>query len=124
HIAEVIGFNDFTIDTPPHKTASFTGECHYTQDVNVASITRHTHRWGTDYSVWFSGGARDGEHIWTSHNFEEDTNHPFDAPLLMKAGEGFRFECNYDNPESHDLRFGPNATDEMCILFSIAWEAE
>ncbi|HVU00566.1 MAG TPA: hypothetical protein VHE30_02400 [Polyangiaceae bacterium] len=123
HIAQVIGFNNFTIDTPPGQQAKFTGECTFSQDMLVSSITRHTHRWGTDYSVWWQGGADDQQLIWTSHNFEEDTYHPFDAPRLMKKGEGFKFECDYDNTETHALTFGPNATDEMCILFSIGWEA-
>jgi len=124
HIAKVVGFSNFLIDTPPGESRSFVGECQYTQDVMVPSITRHTHRWGTDFTVWFSGGDKDGEHIWTSHDFQEDTLHEFEQPLLMKAGEGFRFECDYQNPEAAPLRFGPNATDEMCILFSLAWEAE
>ncbi len=123
-IAQIVGFNNVTIDTAPGEHGSFVGECRYKADVEVHSLTRHTHRWGTDYSVWFSGGARDGEHIWTSHDFQEDTFFPFDQPILMKAGEGFRFQCDYQNTETHALRFGPNATDEMCILFSIAWEAD
>jgi hypothetical protein len=123
-IARVVAFNNFLIDTPPGETRSFTGECHYNADVEVPNITRHTHRWGTDFEVWFSGGARDGESIWTSHDFQEETSFDFDEPLLMKAGEGFRFRCDFRNTETHSLRFGPNATDEMCILFSLAWEAE
>jgi hypothetical protein len=123
HIARVVGFYNFTIDTPPGEKSSFIGECRYKQDVMVPGLTRHTHRWGTDFSTWFAGGPHDGEHIWTSTNFQEDTNHPFDAPLLVKKGEGFRFQCDYQNTENQALRFGPNARDEMCILFSLAWDA-
>ena len=39
----------------------------------------------------------------------------------MKKGEGFRFQCEYDNTTDDVLTFGPKATDEMCILFGIAW---
>lgn len=123
HIASVFGFTNWTIDTPPGKTGSFTAECHFKNDVKIAGLTRHTHRWGTDYSVWYSGGARDGEHIWTSTNWEHDVDHPFSEPIVAKAGEGFRFQCNYNNTEQHALRFGTNASDEMCILFGLIWDA-
>jgi hypothetical protein len=122
-IASGFGFYNFTIDTPAGKTGSFTGECHFKQDVKVGGITRHTHRWGTDYSVWFSGGAHDGEHIWTSKDWEHDIDHGFADPVLVKAGEGFRFQCDYDNGENHALRFGTSAKDEMCILFGLIWDA-
>src|SRR5688572_24654645 len=42
----------------------------------------------------------------------------------MKAGEGFEFQCDYRNETDRALRFGTSATDEMCILFGLTWEAE
>lgn len=123
HIAKIFGFYNWTIDTPPHQTGSFTGECKFKQDIMVQGLTRHTHRWGTDFTAWYLGGANDGQEIFTSHSFEEDVDHAFPAPFVAKAGEGFRFRCNYNNTEDHDLRFGVNATDEMCILFGEGWEA-
>jgi hypothetical protein len=50
-------------------------------------------------------------------------DHPFAEPQLFKAGEGFRFQCDYNNTEDHALRFGTQARDEMCILFGLAWDA-
>jgi hypothetical protein len=41
----------------------------------------------------------------------------------MKQGEGFRFQCKYQNTEDRALRFGTSATDEMCILLGLAWNA-
>jgi hypothetical protein len=83
----------------------------------VHKLTRHTHQWGTDFPVEFAGGERDGELIYTSPSYE-DPDYLFDEPVLVQAGEGFRFTCNYDNTNgTHDLFFGENATDEMCILF-------
>jgi len=123
HEAKGFGFYNWTIDTPPGKTGAFKGECHFKNDVNVGGLTRHTHRWGTDYTVWYAGGAHDGEQIWKSSDWEHDVDHAFAPAVLMKAGEGFRFECDYRNDETHDLRFGTSATDEMCILFGLIWDA-
>jgi len=122
HLAGGIGFYNWTIDTPPGKQGAFTAECHFGSDVMTGGLTRHTHRWGTDYSVWYSGGPNDGEHLWTSHDWENDTSFPFDPPVAMNAGEGFKFECDYTNTEDYDLRFGTKASDEMCILFGLVWD--
>jgi hypothetical protein len=89
----------------------------------LSEVTRHTHRWGTDYSVWFVGGDRDGEQFWTSNDWQHDTQHDFEAPLLVRAGEGLRFRCSYHNDTPLALRYGTSATDEMCILFGTIWEA-
>ncbi|HVU05108.1 MAG TPA: hypothetical protein VHE30_25335 [Polyangiaceae bacterium] len=121
HLARGFGFYNWTIDTPAGQKGAFKAECKFQDDVMISGITRHTHRWGTDYSVWYSGGAHDGEHIWTSTDWQHDVDHPFAAPQVMKSGEGFQFECDYDNTESHDLRFGTQASDEMCILFGLIW---
>jgi hypothetical protein len=124
HIANAFGFYNWLIDTPPGEQSSFTGECRFTDDVMVAGLTRHTHRWGTDYSVSFAGGERDGEMFWTSTDFQHDVDYAFESPLLMQTGEGFRFQCNYNNTEAHQLRFGVNATDEMCVLFGLIWDTD
>jgi len=67
HLMRRSQFANYTIDTPSKTAGSFTGECRYKQDVMVGAITRHTHRWGTDFSIWYEGKARDGEKIWTSN---------------------------------------------------------
>jgi Copper type II ascorbate-dependent monooxygenase, C-terminal domain len=109
---------------PQGETASFNLECRMEQDVMVHKLTRHTHQWGTDFPVYFAGGERDGELIYTSPNYEEP-DHVFEQPVLVKAGEGFRFQCNYDNTDGdHDLTFGENATDEMCILFATIYSPD
>ena len=116
-IAESAGFFFLGINVEDGETASYTASCEFSQDVMVTKLTRHTHQWGTDFPVEYLGGAHDGDEIFSSPNYEEP-DFTFDEPILVKAGEGFRWTCNYDNDSGHDLSFGPNATDEMCILFS------
>jgi hypothetical protein len=121
HIAQIFNFSNMTIDTPPGGRASFMGECKVSEDIKLMALTRHTHRWGTGYEVWHAGGAKDGAQIFSSPDFEHDVNHLFETPIDVKTGEGFRFRCDFENTENHALRFGPNATDEMCILFGLWW---
>ena len=106
------------------ETASYDIECLMTADVMVHKLTRHTHKWGTDFPVSFAGGERDGELIYTSPSYE-NPDHIFDEPVLVKAGEGFRFTCNYDNTDGdHLLTFGEKTTNEMCILFATIYSPE
>lgn len=116
-IAGIFSFFFIGIDVKKGETADYTISCNLGTDVMVHKLTRHTHQWGTEFPVEFAGGERDGELIFTSPNYE-DPDHIFDEPVLVQAGEGFRFTCNYDNTDgTHDLSFGENTTDEMCILF-------
>ena len=115
-IAESAGFLFLGIDVDAGDQASYTMSCEFSEDVMVHKLTRHTHQWGTDFPVHYKGGPNDGDLIFTSPSYEEP-DHIFEEPVLMEAGTGFRFTCNYDNDSGHHLGFGENATDEMCILF-------
>jgi hypothetical protein len=41
--------------------------------------------------------------------------------MLLRAGEGFRYRCEFQNTEERTIRFGTKATDEMCNLFGGWW---
>ncbi len=105
------------ISIPPMSDASFTMQCTARQEIDVYALTRHTHRWGTRFDAWWVGGDRDGEHLFTSDNWEADVTFPFAPPLRVKPGEGFRFRCDFTNTEPTTLEWGDKARDEMCILY-------
>jgi hypothetical protein len=114
--ARTFGFYNQYIEIPPHSARSFTDSCAFKDDVLVWALARHTHRHGTDFEVSWSG-AREDESFWTSRDWESDVNFVFDEPVVVRAGTGFSWRCAFDNPTDETLIFGPEATDEMCILF-------
>lgn len=123
-VAHTAAFENLTIYTPPRGESSHLGECSVTRDILVSGLARQTNRWGTDFTVWFSGGERDGERIWTSTQWDRDTRYEFPrGPVALAPGEGFRFQCDYRNPRDEELRFGVNATDEVCVLRPTYWSA-
>jgi hypothetical protein len=122
-IARNFGFYNFGIDTPPGQKASFTSQCAFDREVTIYKLTRHTHQWGRDFTVWRAGGAHDGELVFTSDHYEK-TDFVLPEQLQLGPGEGFRFECSYHNTESYPLTFGVEATDEMCILFGVWWPTD
>lgn len=121
-IAANFGFYNFGIFTLPGQQSASAGKCTFSHDVVLWGLTRHTHQWGTGFHVWHEGGEKHGEHLWTSTDWEHDTDFPMpDGPTLFKAGTGFRFQCHFDNTTDHVLTFGVKATNEMCILFGTYW---
>jgi hypothetical protein len=115
--ARLFGFYNQYIEVPPQSTKSFVDECFFSDSIFLWSLARHTHRQGTDFKVWWAGGERDGEHVWTSTDWERDIDFGFDDPIVVPPGTGFRWECAFQNTTDQTLTFGPEATDEMCILF-------
>lgn len=123
HIVETGAFYNFTINIPTRERASFFGECRLDEEVDLYKLTRHTHKWGRRFAVWFAGGPRDGELAFDSDHYEK-TDHIFQEPVRVARGDGFRFECEYQNTESHPLVFGNTTDDEMCILFFTYWSPD
>jgi len=116
-----LAFSNMTIDTPPHSERTFTAVCTLKNAVMLSGVSRHTHQHGTDFSVWFEGGARHGQLFWSSSDWEHDTDFKFREPLQMQPGEGFKFACGFKNDGDAPLRFGIRASDEMCILGAAIW---
>jgi hypothetical protein len=122
-LARIAGFHNFTIYTPPGGRSSHLGECRVDQELFVGELVRRTQARGTDFTVWRTGGERDGELIWRSPD-PDDSRVELAEPLHLLPGEGFRFECDYQNTTDLELRYGVNATDEMCTLNAIYWGTE
>ena len=121
---QIFAMMNQTISVNPRSKASYTMECKATQRIVVYGLSRHTHRWGTEFVTWFEGGARHGQHVFTSQEWNGDNEFGFVPPTELAAGEGFRFRCDFDNPEAHPLAWGDKATDEMCILYGSFWLAD
>ena len=86
-----------------------TAECKFNQTAYVHKLTRHTHRWGQDFDVWFAGGEKDGEHIFKSEHYE-DVDHVFSEPILVEKGEMPRAlellrKANTLAPEMGDIQY-------------------
>lgn len=123
HVARTARFENLTIYTPPRGSSSHLAECTVSQPIWVSELVRRTEQHGTTFSVWRSGGALDGVPLWTSPTPEDVRWEPAEA-ILLDAGEGFRFQCDYQNATDFALRFGVSASDDTCALDAIWWPAD
>jgi hypothetical protein len=80
-------------------------------------LTSHTHKLGERFEIQISGGARNGEVIYTSSDWHHPTIETYDPALELKAGEGLTMVITYNNTTDHVVKFGLKSTDEMGIIF-------
>jgi hypothetical protein len=122
HLVHTASFDNFTIYTPPNGQSSHLGECRVHDELLVSELIRRTQRYSTDFKVWLVGGERDGMLLWDSAD-RRDSRKTLAAPLHLQPGEGLRFQCDYDNPTDHELRYGVSVADETCTLDATFWSA-
>jgi hypothetical protein len=85
--------------------------------MKVFMLTSHTHKLGERFEIQISGGARNGEVIYTSSDWHHPTIETYDPALELKAGEGLTMVITYNNTTDHVVKFGLKSTDEMGIIF-------
>jgi hypothetical protein len=120
HLVRTASFDNFTIYTPPHGQSSHVGECHVRQELFVSDLVRRTQLYGTTFKVWRAGGDHEGELIWESGDRKQNRV-GMPTPLHLMPGDGFRFQCDYQNPTDRELRYGVSADDETCTLDAMFW---
>ena len=120
HKVRTASFENFTIYTPPHGNSSHVGECRVRQELFVSDLVRRTQLYGTTFKVWRAGGEHDGQLIWQSDSSHQDRL-DMAQPLHLRPGDGFRFQCDYQNPTARELRYGLSADDETCTLEALYW---
>jgi len=117
HHAQAFTLGSAQIDIPPLGDASLTGEWHAPVDLNMVQLSTHQHRRGTRMSVHHidASGADLGELV-VSPNWEHPSVEWYQQALRIKAGDGFRFTCEWSNPDDLRVHFGVTSEDEMCFV--------
>ena len=82
------------------------------------SLSSHMHWHGREFNAWTHDTEADSdlEHVYTNTDWSDPATIEFDDPLVLTAGEGFRYSCHYFNDTGQDVHEGPHAEDEMCML--------
>ena len=89
--------------------------------VNVFGITGHTHQWGTNVSVSLADGKDGPDKVLydvPDWKWSEPATVYQDPPVVIPAGGGFRFSCEWNNTGNTDVKFGESANDEMCFFWA------
>lgn len=89
--------------------------------VNVFGITGHTHQWGTNVSVSLADSKDGPDQVLydvPDWKWSEPETVYQDPPVVIPAGGGFRFTCEWNNTGNTEVGFGESANDEMCFFWA------
>jgi hypothetical protein len=91
--------------------------CVMNADVDVLFLSTHTHALAKTAVIRPFDGSVAGDVIYSNTDWHAPPLQDYTAaPIRVPAGSGFEFECHYSNRNSHEVRWGFNAADEMCQI--------
>ena len=117
HIAELFAFNNTDIFLPSNKTTTLSKKFMLDERYYIGQVFSHAHEKMQEFVVEIVGGARNGEIIYWTNDWEHPPIINFEPPIEISAGEGLLLKATYNNTSSAPVTFGYKSTDEMMILF-------
>jgi hypothetical protein len=119
-------FTDTNILVLPGAKSRSTMSCPVPTDINPALIWSHMHKQGITFVATTDDAAAAAAlgTLYTSTDWSEPQprTYPANPPVTLHAGTHITFSCDYQNPTSSILTFGPSAaTNEMCVLHGMYW---
>ncbi|MFC5408533.1 hypothetical protein ACFPMF_04395 [Larkinella bovis] len=116
-VVKTMDFNNTDLDIPANKRVTLTKTFTMSKPVKVLVLTSHTHKLGEKFVIRIKGGARDGEIIYTSTDWEHPEIKTFTTPIQLAKGDALVSEITYNNTTNKNVNFGLSSEDEMGIIF-------
>ena len=120
-VARTINWGNQSITLQPGQRTTIEKAFTVTDSTTIFALTSHTHRLGERFLIRIVGGARNGETIYESTDWEHPAFLILPHPLRLGPGEGLRSVVTYNNATGTVVRFGLQSTDEMGIIFGYAY---
>ncbi|MEQ8550842.1 MAG: hypothetical protein RIC03_23200 [Cyclobacteriaceae bacterium] len=124
HEAQILNLNHDSFFLPAGQVTTIERTFKFNKKRQVFQLWSHAHEHMTEFKVYIAGGARDGELVYISTDWEHPPILRLDPPISLDFAEGFKLEVTYDNWEDRPLTFGLRSSDEMMILFGAYFEEE
>lgn len=122
HVVNAINLANEGLNLPPDQVTVATKSFTFPKPTTVLMLTSHTHKFGQKFIIKIKGGARNGEVVYESTDWEHPLIKNFPTPILLNAGEGLTSEITYNNTTTRTIRFGLTSEDEMGIIFGYYYE--
>jgi len=117
HVASTLNLANQSITLPAHQVTTIEKTFTMSQPTTVFMLTSHMHMLGTKFQIRIVGGARDGELVYESTDWEHPQNVTFPSPILLAKGQGLKSVITWNNTTDRTVSFGLQSTDEMGIIF-------
>jgi hypothetical protein len=116
-VVKTMDYNNTDLNIPAKTKLTLSKTFTMSKPVKVLVLTSHTHKLAEKFVIKIKGGARDGEIIYTSTDWEHPEIKTFTTPILLAKGEALVSEITYNNTTGKDVSFGLTSEDEMGIIF-------
>ncbi|AFK04225.1 hypothetical protein Emtol_3092 [Emticicia oligotrophica DSM 17448] len=122
NVLKVIDFGNQNLNLPPKQRTVLTKDFTFDKNVKIVMLFSHTHKYGEKFEILIKGGARNGEVVYTSTNWEHPEKINYAPFISLKKGEGLTSRITYNNTSDQTVRFGLTTEDEMGIIFGYYYE--
>ena len=117
NVVKILDWSNLDVSIPAGQRKTFTKSFTFNALTNLSMLTSHYHKLGESFVIKINGGARNGEVIYSSSDWQHPVVKTFTTPIVFKAGEGLTSEVTYNNTTSKTVVFGLTSEDEMNIIF-------
>jgi len=102
-------------DDEPYEEWS---RCVFNEDVEIMLLAGHQHALGTRFDIApYDGETGEvGEVFFSNDDWHTPLITQYDPPMLVPAGQGFEWTCEWKNTTGEAVNYGNTATDEMCNM--------
>jgi hypothetical protein len=121
-VANSLNLGNESLNLPAGQRTIMTKTFKFSKPTRVLMLTSHNHKLGEKFVIKIVGGARNGEVVYESTDWEHPLIKNFPQALEFKAGEGLMSEITYNNTTTKAVRFGLTSEDEMGIIFGYYYE--
>ncbi|MBM4192986.1 MAG: hypothetical protein FJ202_01215 [Gemmatimonadetes bacterium] len=115
--AKALNLNTTDLTIPAGRDTTIVKTFRFNTITRVVMLTSHMHKRGLRYVIKISGGARNGEVVYTNEHWDHPLIQAYSTPIVLNPGEGLTSEVTYRGDPSKVVRFGLTAEDEMNIIF-------
>jgi len=116
-VAHTLNMANTSFSLPAGKETTVEKTFTVSQPTTVFMLTSHMHMLGKRFQIKIVGGARDGELVYESTDWEHPQTITFTTPIVLQAGQGLKSVITWNNTMNHVVTFGLQSTDEMGIIF-------
>jgi hypothetical protein len=116
-VASTLNMSNTNVSLPASRETTLVKTFTVSQTTTVFMLTSHMHSLGTKFQIKIVGGARDGELVYESTDWEHPQTLTFAPPIVLQKGQGLKSVITWNNTTGHTVTFGLQSTDEMGIIF-------
>lgn len=118
HYAQALIVGNITdIRIPAGGEQTLTAEWTAPVNLNIIQLSTHQHRLGTYANIELV--KPDGvtpEMVYENDDWEHPHSFWPNPLIRLEKGRKIRITCTWHNTDDHEVRFGPETTDEMCFI--------